>query len=103
MGIDIHNLNLLAHAQDLGVRYERTLAIGTVILGIGLMAAGHFAMIWEQSVLVALLLLILGLTPFGLPKQTVGFTDAGLEILRGDAAEVRDALIEAASLRVRLQ
>ncbi|MBX3622294.1 MAG: hypothetical protein KF891_20200 [Rhizobacter sp.] len=28
MGIDIHNLNLLAHAQDLGVRYERTLAIG---------------------------------------------------------------------------
>lgn len=32
----------------------------TVILGIALMAAGHFAMIWEQSVLVALLLLILG-------------------------------------------
>lgn len=32
----------------------------TVILGIGLMSAGHFAMIWEQSVLVALLLLILG-------------------------------------------
>lgn len=32
----------------------------TVILGIGLMAAGHFAMIWEQSFLVALLLLILG-------------------------------------------
>ena len=32
----------------------------TVIIGIGLMAAGHFAMIWEQSVLVALLLLILG-------------------------------------------
>lgn len=28
MGIDIHNLNFLAHAQDLGVRYERTLAIG---------------------------------------------------------------------------
>ena len=28
MGIDIHNLNLLAHAQDLGVRFERTLAIG---------------------------------------------------------------------------
>lgn len=28
MGIDIHNLNLLAHAQDLGVRYGRTLAIG---------------------------------------------------------------------------
>lgn len=28
MGIDIHNLNLLAHAQDLGVRYDRTLAIG---------------------------------------------------------------------------
>jgi SAM-dependent methyltransferase len=28
LGIDIHNLNFLAHAQDLGVRYERTLAIG---------------------------------------------------------------------------
>ncbi len=28
MGIDIHNLNLLAHAQDLGVCYEHTLAIG---------------------------------------------------------------------------
>ncbi len=28
MGIDIHNLNLLAHAQDLGVRFDRTLAIG---------------------------------------------------------------------------
>lgn len=28
MGIDIHNLNLLAHAQDLGVNFERTLAIG---------------------------------------------------------------------------
>lgn len=28
MGIDIHNLNLLAHAQDLGVSFERTLAIG---------------------------------------------------------------------------
>ncbi|MET0332865.1 MAG: hypothetical protein ABW190_01230 [Rhizobacter sp.] len=28
MGIDIHNLNFLAHAQDLGARYERTLAIG---------------------------------------------------------------------------
>ncbi|HEY9063971.1 MAG TPA: hypothetical protein VIO33_03245 [Burkholderiaceae bacterium] len=28
MGIDIHNLNLLAHAQDLGVHFDRTLAIG---------------------------------------------------------------------------
>ena len=28
MGIDIHNLNFLAHAQDLGVSYRRTLAIG---------------------------------------------------------------------------
>jgi SAM-dependent methyltransferase len=28
VGIDIHNLNLLAHAQDLGVGFERTLAIG---------------------------------------------------------------------------
>jgi len=28
LGIDIHNLHLLAHAQDLGVRYDRTLAIG---------------------------------------------------------------------------
>lgn len=28
MGIDIHNLNLLAHAQDLGVAFTRTLAIG---------------------------------------------------------------------------
>lgn len=28
MGIDIHNLNLLAHAQDLGVSFGRTLAIG---------------------------------------------------------------------------
>jgi SAM-dependent methyltransferase len=28
MGIDLHNLNFLAHAQDLGVSYERTLAIG---------------------------------------------------------------------------
>lgn len=28
MGIDIHNLNLLAHAQDLGVSFRRTLAIG---------------------------------------------------------------------------
>lgn len=28
MGIDLHNLNLLAHAQDLGVRFDRTLAIG---------------------------------------------------------------------------
>ena len=32
----------------------------TVIIGIALMAAGHFAMIWEQSFLIALLLLILG-------------------------------------------
>jgi SAM-dependent methyltransferase len=28
VGIDIHNLNLLAHAQDLGASFERTLAIG---------------------------------------------------------------------------
>jgi SAM-dependent methyltransferase len=28
VGIDIHNLNLLAHAEDIGVRFERTLAIG---------------------------------------------------------------------------
>jgi SAM-dependent methyltransferase len=28
VGIDIHNLNLLAHAHDLGVRFDRTLAIG---------------------------------------------------------------------------
>jgi len=28
MGIDLHNLNFLAHAQDLGVSFERTLAIG---------------------------------------------------------------------------
>lgn len=28
MGIDIHNLNLLAHAQDQGVSFARTLAIG---------------------------------------------------------------------------
>ncbi|HKX42425.1 MAG TPA: hypothetical protein VJO99_14800, partial [Burkholderiaceae bacterium] len=28
MGIDIHNLNLLAHAQDLGASFDRTLAIG---------------------------------------------------------------------------
>lgn len=28
MGIDIHNLNLLAHARDLGVSYERTIGIG---------------------------------------------------------------------------
>jgi len=28
VGIDIHNLNLLAHARDLGVSFERTLAIG---------------------------------------------------------------------------
>lgn len=28
MGIDIHNLNFLAHAQDRGVRFEHTLAIG---------------------------------------------------------------------------
>lgn len=32
----------------------------TVILGIGLMSAGHFAMIWEESFFAALLLLILG-------------------------------------------
>lgn len=28
MGIDAHNLNFLAHAQDLGARFDRTLAIG---------------------------------------------------------------------------
>jgi SAM-dependent methyltransferase len=28
LGIDIHNLNLLAHAQDLGVAFDRTIAIG---------------------------------------------------------------------------
>jgi SAM-dependent methyltransferase len=28
VGIDIHNLNLLAHAQDLGVNFERTLGVG---------------------------------------------------------------------------
>jgi len=28
LGIDIHNLNLLAHAQDLGVGFDRTIAIG---------------------------------------------------------------------------
>lgn len=28
MGIDLHNLRFLAHAQDLGVSFERTLAIG---------------------------------------------------------------------------
>ena len=28
MGVDLHNLQFLAHAQDLGVRYDRTLAIG---------------------------------------------------------------------------
>lgn len=28
MGIDIHNLNLLAHARDIGVSFERTLGVG---------------------------------------------------------------------------
>jgi hypothetical protein len=28
VGIDIHNLNLLAHAKDIGVRFDRTIAIG---------------------------------------------------------------------------
>jgi len=28
MGVDLHNLNFMAHAQDLGVSFERTLAIG---------------------------------------------------------------------------
>ena len=28
MGIDLHNLNFLAHVQDLGVSFERTLSIG---------------------------------------------------------------------------
>lgn len=28
MGIDIHNLNLLAHARDLGVSFEQTIGIG---------------------------------------------------------------------------
>ncbi len=28
MGIDLHNLNFLAHAEDLGVSFRRTLAIG---------------------------------------------------------------------------
>jgi SAM-dependent methyltransferase len=28
VGIDIHNLHFLAHAQDLGVSFERTLAVG---------------------------------------------------------------------------
>lgn len=28
MGIDLHNLNFLAHAEDLGVSFQRTLAIG---------------------------------------------------------------------------
>jgi SAM-dependent methyltransferase len=28
VGIDIHNLNLLAHAQDIGVSFDRTLAAG---------------------------------------------------------------------------
>lgn len=28
MGIDIHNLNLLAHARDIGASFDRTLAIG---------------------------------------------------------------------------
>jgi SAM-dependent methyltransferase len=28
MGIDIHNLNLLAHAQDLGASFDRCIAIG---------------------------------------------------------------------------
>ncbi len=28
MGIDLHNLRFLAHARDLGARFERTLAIG---------------------------------------------------------------------------
>jgi SAM-dependent methyltransferase len=32
MGIDIHNLNLLAHAQDLGARFGRSLAIGRQVL-----------------------------------------------------------------------
>lgn len=28
MGVDLHNLNFMAHAQDLGVSFQRTLAIG---------------------------------------------------------------------------
>jgi SAM-dependent methyltransferase len=32
VGIDLHNLNFLAHAQDLGVSFERTLAIGRQVL-----------------------------------------------------------------------
>lgn len=28
MGIDLHNLHFMAHAQDLGARFDRTLAIG---------------------------------------------------------------------------
>ncbi len=32
MGIDLHNLHFLAHAQDLGASFERTLAIGRQVV-----------------------------------------------------------------------
>ncbi len=52
---------------------------------------------WRKLVIIWLLLLILGLTPFGLPKQTVGFIllSLGLKVLAGGKRkaelEARDA------------
>jgi len=52
---------------------------------------------WRKLIIIWLLLLILGLTPFGLPKQTVGFIllSLGLKVLAGGKRkaelEARDA------------
>lgn len=59
MGIDIHNLNLLAHARDLGVGYGRTLAIGRQAL---------FIESWELEAHRALR----GLPPLQEPARAAG-------------------------------
>ena len=52
---------------------------------------------WRKLIIIWLLLLILGLTPFGLPKQTIGFIllSLGLKVLAGGKRkaelEARDA------------
>ena len=48
---------------------------------------------WRKLIIIWLLLLILGLTPFGLPKQTIGFIllSLGLKVLAGGMAPIRRA------------
>jgi SAM-dependent methyltransferase len=91
MGIDTHNLHFLAHAQDLGVRYARTLAIGRQALFVERDAVQALARRrgWPAGAAEASLAAVPGAPPYFEPLLQQGF--GAREALSVDASAYEGA------------